>query len=614
MPKSANLISQIKEVCQITRADWVVIIGRSDENWSIQIAQGLNRHDQLNLVKYLNTSEANAWVSGALLSGRGRWRKNSEKVFSFGSERLYLFPTQSTDTALIVGTDELDKNGQIFWRILASFINGPQIEIPQNAISEQTTPQKEKLFIGQYQDLSGLLDRLVEIIRQMLPCEALWIGIRHGDMTTLEKVWNVPDWLEKIDIQPEDTARIFSLCSPGYAIREVNSPDWFQLHRAIFSMPCRYWVGIPILQGQKPIGLISIFGSKRFLQKDLESLTRLALHVSPVLNSAVELVETNRQLACFNRLNGIALAVTQGENLEEVARQFIRLVADGIQTRLIGLLLPTTDRKYLHPYGAEPVVSEPGYAVQDTLVGHVFETGISVQISDARKEIVPYPITPGILSELIVPLIYRGIVTGVLAVESSKANAFHHDDVEFLTLVAGYMAGYLELLRLKQTTELRANNLSLIYNLIQKIGGLSDIQQITQLSAELLAGHFTESGVEIAVLENGEQSKTITAAAGNFNPESEGMLAKQEVSESLRLYSTNQMIEGDSGVARSYPWDNKQRFAHQILLPILQKTNLLGLINVTGPAKQKFSYHDILIVEVFAGVLSGHLPVALRIN
>jgi GAF domain-containing protein len=614
MPKSANLISQIKEVCQITRADWVVIIGRSDENWSIQIAQGLNRHDQLNLVKYLNTSEVNAWVSGALLSGRGRWRKNSEKAFSFGCERLYLFPTQSTDTALIVGTDELDKNGQIFWRILASFINGPQIEVPQNAISEQTTPQKEKLFIGQYQDLSGLLDRLVEIIRQMLPCEALWIGIKHGEVMTLEKVWKVPDWLEKIDIQPEDTARLFSLCGPGYTIREVNSPDWFQLHRAIFSTPYRFWVGIPILHGQKPIGLISIFGSRKFLQNDLESLIRLALHISPVLNSAVELVETNRQLACFNRFNGIALAAAQGENLEEVARQLICLLADGIQTPLIGLLLPTTDRKYLQLYGAELVESEPTFSVQDTLAGHVFETGISVQINDARKEIVSYPITPGILSELIVPLRYRGSVTGVLTVESPKANAFHREDVEFLTLVAGYMAGYLELLRLKQTTELRASNLSLIYNLIQKISGLSDIQQITQIAAELLSEHFSESGVEIVVLENGDPSKTTAAAAGNINPENAGMLAKQEIMESLKQYSTNQRIEANGGVAHSYPWDSKQRFSHQILLPILQNTKLVGLINVTRPAKQKFSYNDILIVEVFVGVLSGLLPVALPIN
>src|ERR1035437_114554 len=138
MPKSVKLISQIKEVCQITKADWVVIIERKGETWGIQIVQGLNKQGQVSLQRYLNTPIVNAWVSGALLSGRGRWRKFSEKAFYLGCERLYLFPTQSTDSALIVGTDELDKNGQAFWRILASFINGPQIEKPQNSVPEQT--------------------------------------------------------------------------------------------------------------------------------------------------------------------------------------------------------------------------------------------------------------------------------------------------------------------------------------------------------------------------------------------------------------------------------------------------------------------------------------------
>ena len=212
------------------------------------------------------------------------------------------------------------------------------------------------------------------------------------------------------------------------------------------------------------------------------------------------------------------------------------------------------------------------------------------------------------------PLIYRGKVTGVLDLESPKANAFNREDVEFLTLVAGYMAGFLELLHLRQATEVKASNLSLIYNLVQKIGGLSDLQQITQISAELLAEHFIDARVEIAVLENTEQSKTTMAAAGSIKPETEESVTKPGVLEYLKMYCADQMIEGDRGATQSYPWDNNQRFAHQILLPIRNNKNLLGLISVTGLAKQKFSYNDILMVEVVTGVLSGHLTMILQIN
>jgi GAF domain-containing protein len=614
MPKPLNLISQIKEVCQITRAEWAVIIGRIDETWGIQIVQGLNKQGQVSLQRYLNTPTVNAWVSGAILSGRGRWRKFSETAFIMDCERLYLFPTQSTDSAMIVGADELDKNGQAFWRILASFINGPQLDAPQIPASEPTTPQLTRLTIGEYHNLSGLLDRIGEIIQQMIPCEALWIAIKHAEVLTIEKVRNGADGLEKTDIQPEEAASIFSLCRSGYAVREINSPGWSRLHRSISSTTSQFWLGIPILHGQTTIGLISIFGSKQYSQNELDKITQLARHVSPVLSGMIEQVETTRQLACFNRFNDVVLAATQGENLQDVARQLVRLLADSIQTPLVGLLLPTTDRKFLHQYGAEPVTTEPVYSVHDTLAGHVFETGIPLQIRDARKEIVSYRISPGILSELAVPLIYRGKVTGVLELESPKANAFNRDAVEFLTLVAGYMAGFLEFLHLQQSTEIRASNLSLIYNLVQKIGGLSDIREITQVSAELLAEHFVDSRVEIAILEDNDPSRSITASARNSKLEIKDTASRQTASEYLALYSANQMIEEDLENGQSYPWDSKQRFAHQILLPIRNHKRLFGLINVTGLANQKFSYNDILMVEVVTGVLSGHLPVVLHVG
>ena len=614
MPKSLTIISQLKEVCQITKADWVVIIERKDETWGIQIVQGLNKQGQASLQRYLNTPAINAWVSGAILSGRGRWRKFLEKAFHMDCDRLYLFPTQSTDSALIVGTDELDKDGQVFWRILASLINAAQSDAPQISASEQTTPQNRKLFIGQYHDLSGLLDRMVEIIRQTIQFEALWIGIKHGQVLAVEKVCNGAGWLDESDIQPEDAANIFSLLRSGFTVREANSPGWSGLHRTINRTPSQFWVGIPILNGQTTIGLISIFGHERYSKIDLEKIARIAQHVSPALSGEVEQIEISRRLACMNRFNDIVLAATQGDNLEQVARQLVRLLADSIHTPFVGLLLPTADRKYLHQYGAEPVKTESVYPVLDTLAGHVFETGIPIQIRDAQREIVLHKLTPGILSELAVPLIYRGKVTGVLNVESPKANAFNRDDVEFLTLVAGYMAGYLEFLHLYQATEARASNLSFIYNLVQEIGGLSDIQEINQISADLLAEHFIDSRVEIIVIENSDQSKTNTAVAGKTKPEIAGADAKQELLEYLKKYRADQMIDWDLEATHSYPWDSKQRFAHQILLPIRKNNNLLGLISITGLAKQKFSYNDILMVEVISGVLSGHLPLILPVN
>ncbi|MDR3577087.1 MAG: GAF domain-containing protein [Anaerolineaceae bacterium] len=515
---------------------------------------------------------------------------------------------------MIVGADELDKNSQAFWRILASLISGQQADLPKSTVLEPTTPQKDKFFVGEYHDMAGLLDRLAEIIQQMLLCDALWIGIKHGEVLTIEKIWNGADWLEKSDIQPEEAVNIFSLLRSGFTTREANSPGWSLLPKAITATQSRYWVGLPIMNGQTTIGLISIFGPKRYLQYDLEKIERLTQHVSSALYAEIEQMEINRQLACLNRFNDIVLAATQGDNLQDVARKLVRLLSESIQTPLVGLLMPTADRKYLHQYGAEPLKAESVFPVCDTLAGHVFETGIPVQIRDARREIISYKVTPGIISELAVPLIYRGTVTGVLDVESPRANAFNRNDVEFLTLVAGYMAGFLEFLHLQQATEVRASNLSLIYNLVQKIGGLSDIQEITKISAELLAEHFIDSRVEIAVVEDVYLSKTTTAFAGNLTLDTEEIPLKPGALEYIKQYNQSHLIDAELSSANSYPWDSKQRFAHQILLPIRKDDNFLGLISVTSLTKQKFSYNDILVVEVVTGVLSGHLPFIIQMN
>src|SRR5271157_164128 len=305
MPKSLNLISQIKELCLITKADWVVIIVRKKETWEIQIVQGLNKQGQSILRNYLNDPVINAWVSGALLSGRGRWRKFSEKAFHLDCERLYLFPSQSIDIALIVGTDELDKTGQTFWRIFAGLINGLQLITPPFSTDLQITFQKEKFSAIQYQGLSGLLDHIVEQVQQIVQYEALWIGIKHGEVLVIEKATNGADWLEQTEFQTEDATNIFSLLENGITHRELNSPGWSFLHRSINGTSSRFWVGIPILNGQTIIGLISIFGSQRYLHKDLENIKQLAQHVASALYSEIERIEINRQFTFIRRFNDI---------------------------------------------------------------------------------------------------------------------------------------------------------------------------------------------------------------------------------------------------------------------------------------------------------------------
>ena len=56
-------------------------------------------------------------VSGAVSFGRNRWRKAAACLAALNSERIYLFPAEDVQAAILVGASSLERETSGFWHV-----------------------------------------------------------------------------------------------------------------------------------------------------------------------------------------------------------------------------------------------------------------------------------------------------------------------------------------------------------------------------------------------------------------------------------------------------------------------------------------------------------------
>ena len=96
---------------------------------------------------------------------------------------------------------------------------------------------------------------------------------------------------------------------------------------------------------------------------------------------------------------------------------------------------------------------------------------------------------------------YHRQLIGTLGLESVEKGAFTIYDEHLLMVIASHLAGLLENGRLRREAENRARNLSLIHEVIEQVIGLTDLREISQIAAELMAHNFAYELAAIALIE-----------------------------------------------------------------------------------------------------------------
>ena len=607
---------QLKDTCRLTNAKWAILLERLDNTWEIAGCHGLTKSGKSSFVEFIHNPNVSTWLAGALTTGRTRSRQTGTMANSLGCQRVYLFPNQTFRTALLVGANQLDKTSRNFVKIIS-----------RGAIPKHHSPFSTeialadlsmKLNVGVSYDLPDMLERILTIFARYIPCDTSCIGLRYGHSIRLEAVGGPsemePGWQVFIDENSHLAEIIRSQASVIICDTSTDGPCPLMPD---FENGTGSWICIPLLIGKRVIGIVCLLSAhpNTFDMNITQQAELMAKHIAPLIETTMALAEASQHLEKLAILNELASAASMSVDAAEVARRIIRRLRRIFDTDLVSLLLLSPDGKMLREFGEEAYQSShPIVPVDRSLSGYVIETGLPMRMGDIGRAPLYFDMNPNVRSELAVPLKYRGKIIGVMNLESDESDAFSSQDEQLLVVIASHLAGLIENVRLHDETRKRALNLELLHQVAARVVGLTDIAEISQTAADLMAEGFVYELATVLIANESREYLVVEGVGG-----AGAHLIKRGLKNTIRAGITGQVfrsgqscVVNDTSLDADYVVYSGWQAGSEMCVPLREGEQILGVVNVERVRKDAFFDNDLLVLEALAGTLSSVIMNALR--
>ncbi len=183
-------------------------------------------------------------------------------------------------------------------------------------------------------------------------------------------------------------------------------------------------------------------------------------------------VALQRQLKELTILHAVTVAGTEGDFEDEIIESVVNISSE-IYDEVCGVLLLNNKGDILTPHpsyrGADTSKWSGGTPITEGVTGKSVSLGITQRIDDVTKEPKFIEITPGIQSELCIPIRVNRRIIGVFNVESKRLGAYDDEDEQFLNTVAASLGTALERLRLFKQERQRATELDTLYQVAKSL-------------------------------------------------------------------------------------------------------------------------------------------------
>lgn len=147
----------------------------------------------------------------------------------------------------------------------------------------------------------------------------------------------------------------------------------------------------------------------------------------------------------------------------------------------ISLVNPDNKRLELEvSYGLPENWSDLDLAIGQGITGWTALHGRSIIVPDVREEPRYISVRPEIRSEMAVPMEERGMIIGVVNVDSERVNAFDEDSLKILTLLTNEASRGISRLWLIKQLRTKANQLESLINMGQELVGQLDTEDILE--------------------------------------------------------------------------------------------------------------------------------------
>jgi PAS domain S-box-containing protein len=195
-----------------------------------------------------------------------------------------------------------------------------------------------------------------------------------------------------------------------------------------------------------------------------------ALHILSITRDIENIkqneVKLQKQLQELSILHNIAVAASSSRSIDELLQRATDTIADSLNPDSCGmdLVTETGDMYQGHSSYRRTMknITSKAMPISEGITGKVIATGKPVRLGDVSKDPAYIEVTPGIRSELCVPIRIQNRVIGAINIESKQAQAYTESDERLLNTIAGTLATAIEQLRLLESSQRHLQELTIL--------------------------------------------------------------------------------------------------------------------------------------------------------
>jgi PAS domain S-box-containing protein len=379
---------------------------------------------------------------------------------------------------------------------------------------------------------------------------------------------------------------------------------------------------VPILAGEQSLGVLVLdnFNStSAFRPEDEALLLSLAQQVALSLENVRLVQATQVRAGQLQALNTAAASLTSSLRSDQLVNTLLDQLPPILPYDTATLWLREKDRlSVASARGFSDAEQRLGLSVSVTdsaLFKEMAQTGQPILVNDVREDSRFLPVEAPRLSWLGIPLVSKGELVGVIAVEKWQAHYYTREQMQVGLTFASQSAVSLDNARLyedsvSRATELdqRSQRLATLNRFSSALNGLLDVDQILNLTADEL---FKGLGLKRTSVVAFERSKSIWKYS---NPRTRFKLPRElpptpifnRLRESLGIFNTDDArSEPDLASLNEMLGDEPGAL---LVLPLTSGSELVGLIFTQMTGSSRFTMNEVEL----ARTLSNQASIALQ--
>jgi sigma-B regulation protein RsbU (phosphoserine phosphatase) len=308
-------------------------------------------------------------------------------------------------------------------------------------------------------DLETLMHRVAELVKRIINYDVFAILLLNEKRQELRIRFQVGHSQEVADrIRVKVGSGITGMAAQRGEAVLVNdvlqNPEYIASGAKVLSE-----LAVPLIVKGRTIGVIDVEASESnfFSEKHRSLLMLIASRVAIGVENARLYTRVARQAKQLILLNEISRELTSILNQDQLFKRIGELLLKLINYQMFSiLLLNSTRTKLQHRFSLrfnENVQLKHEIPLGRGLVGYAAEQNKTIVVPDVARDERYIPLNPETMSELCVPLVYKGEVIGVLDLEHTRKNYFTEEHARMVKTLAAQIAISIENARLYETIE-----------------------------------------------------------------------------------------------------------------------------------------------------------------